>query len=392
MRESGLRNEEVCKLEGFINEKLEEESKLGEEDLKGIVIKEENDGHRHLIEYSNPRNEILIITNYGSNVTLHRFRMSECHELTSGDRESVQKRATRQIYHSYALNIEIEGHSLPQHKYSPILDHAILNFIPIKLLINSQGDLIIIYSPKLVLIGELPHHTEWPEGRLDNQDIGEEKRGRGRLKMQILGELYSQESENYVKQVEFHPLNPYYVCLLNNTNSFTIYNTLQSIQDPQFSKLFFQKKLKKAKEGLSRSSRYIFNSFRFGANIDFGWDRFSIYFMSISGNIYILHPLLLATFMLDQHVLQNMEAEIPDFETAIGEKHSNLINLIKSKGVYLDGYWRIQVPQELIETQFIPTLQGYIYIYIHIYIYICIQTDERRETWEEKKQSKIWRI
>jgi len=162
-------------------------------------------------------------------------------------------------------------------------------FIPTNLLINNDETLFVLYNKKAIIAGEIPEWKNEPENK--KSEVMRETKEKI-LEARIVGLPYAKESNSEILKVEFHPLNDYYIGVLNSSGNFSLYNLESDLDKPEQTYDIFKKKksLEDIKSGINYAKTI--TSFCFGSKINFGWSSFTVFFLTMTGDIYLLCPII----------------------------------------------------------------------------------------------------
>lgn len=219
--------------------------------------------------------------------------------------------------------------------------------VPHKIFMNQRDNIMVIQSQHYVGIVTLGDEL------LCNIDDLQ-------LNIQLIGcdeDPHKIDTEEYFFDVKFHPLTSYTLCILNDRNSFKMYDVLYSID-----RAFFDYQInvsdsnsKKKEWNLVSSKQSKITGFEFGSQAMMGWQILTCYFITSTGSVYYLTPLLPLKFGLNHAFASKMYEKATENSMVY-----DLLALIMTKKelIFNDDSTHVIILSEKDIKTYYPQLQG----------------------------------
>jgi hypothetical protein len=219
--------------------------------------------------------------------------------------------------------------------------------VPHKIFMNQRDNILVIQSQHYVGIVPL-----FDELLCNIDDL--------QLNIQLLGcdeNPQKIDTEEYFFDVKFHPLTSYTLCVLNDCNSFKMYDVNYSIDCPFFDYQINASdiNLEKKDWNFASSKQSKITGFEFGTQATIGWQILTCYFITSTGSVYYLTPLLPLKFGLNHAFATKTYEKATDNSMVY-----DLLSLIMTKKelIFNDDTTHVIALSEKDLKNFKPKLQG----------------------------------
>ncbi|CAI2387261.1 unnamed protein product [Moneuplotes crassus] len=224
-------------------------------------------------------------------------------------------------------------------------------YIPHKVILNQRENILTIISSHWVGVIAIPNDISL----IEEEFIPE---------LQLIGcknNPRNIDTTEYFLDVKFHPLTPYTLCILNDRNNFKMYDLNYSLDnaftDRTLSPAPSDSGLGEGRKnwGLPSLKNSKITGFDFGSKSVLGWQILTCYFITASGEVYYLTPLLPLKFGIEKVFFDKLLEKGVKSNTAF--ELINHLNSVKQPIFNDDSTIIVDLSEEEV-TNFAPELQG----------------------------------